>query len=391
MIAGVIAAFLCAGAGFLYMKKQPQPQTEPVQTETAAVTQAETEPPTTVPETEPPIWEYTVGAAGVTFTRWLDTSAAEAVIPDTLEDVPVTEIGANAFAGCTELTSVQFPESVEKIGDQAFAGCKNLSSVLFPDNLVQIGAAAFQDCKALTEIDIPEGMQSVGDGAFSGSGLLSATVPAKFQSSADSFLPEGCEITWFAFEKPEISGEPGDTFFFGRYEQDGDLSNGEEPIEWLILEKNDNQYLVISKYGLDSQKYHDQWEVVTWETCRLRVWLNQTFYSAAFNPAEQDMIMTSDVYSESPTHSYPSRTVQDKVFLLDCRESYRYFKSEKARTCIATQYAIDQGSTVQYGGTCWWWLREGYFVDLASIPNLQRANFTDSGGTVRPVMWVDAG
>lgn len=150
-------------------------------------------------------------------------------------------------------------------------------------------------------------------------------------------------------------------------------------------------YLVISKYGLDSQKYHDQWEVVTWETCRLRVWLNQTFYSAAFNPAEQDMIMTSDVYSESPTHSYPSRTVQDKVFLLDCRESYRYFKSEKARTCIATQYAIDQGSTVQYGGTCWWWLREGYFVDLASIPNLQRANFTDSGGTVRPVMWVDAG
>ena len=170
-----------------------------------------------------------------------------------------------------------------------------------------------------------------------------------------------------------------------------DMLNGEEPIEWLILEKNDNQYLVISKYGLDSQKYHDQWEVVTWETCRLRVWLNQTFYSAAFNPAEQDMIMTSDVYSESPTHSYPSRTVQDKVFLLDCRESYRYFKSEKARTCIATQYAIDQGSTVQYGGTCWWWLREGYFVDLASIPNLQRANFTDSGGTVRPVMWVDAG
>lgn len=162
---------------------------KPVQTETAAVTQAETEPPTTVPETEPPIWEYTIGAAGVTFTRWLDTSAAEAVIPDTLEDVPVTEIGANAFAGCTELTSVQFPESVEKIGDQAFAGCKNLSSVLFPDNLVQIGAAAFQDCKALTEIDIPEGMQSVGDGAFSGSGLLSATVPAKFQSSVRRSMP----------------------------------------------------------------------------------------------------------------------------------------------------------------------------------------------------------
>lgn len=148
-----------------------------------------------------------------------------------------------SLSGSIELEHVSFGYSPE-------AG-----NVLNDISLVQIGAAAFQDCKALTEIDIPEGMQSVGDGAFSGSGLLSATVPAKFQSSVDSFLPEGCEITWFAFEKPEISGEPGDTFFFGRYEQDGDLSNGEEPIEWLILEKN-NQHPFNTKRCLETDGCH---------------------------------------------------------------------------------------------------------------------------------------
>ena len=101
------------------------------------------------------------------------------------------------------------------------------------------------------------------------------------------------------------------------------------------------------------------------------------------------MIVTTDVRSIHPSGSYPSKTVQDKVFLLDYDGSYRYFKGEKARTCIATAYANAQGSTIENGGRCWWWLREGYFVDLASIPNAQRASLTDFGGTVRPMVCID--
>ncbi len=41
----------------------------------------------------------------------------------------VTSIGYAAFAYCSSLTSVEFPNSVTSIGDDAFAYCSSLTSV----------------------------------------------------------------------------------------------------------------------------------------------------------------------------------------------------------------------------------------------------------------------
>lgn len=309
----------------------------------------------------------------------------EVQLPGTL-----TAVKNQTFQGCTKLESIEIPQSVYSVEEQAFSGCSGLTMVELPDKLEKIGEKAFQNCGELVGIDIPETVREIGEGAFYGSGLLQATLHVQFEEIKDNFLPQDCDVTYVGYEKINITGEVGDTFTFGRYEQDNNLDNGPEPIEWKILERDGTKVFVISLYGLDSQRYHDKWEIVTWETCCLRQWLNQTFYSAAFNPAEQTMILTSDVYSESPAHTYPSRMVQDKIFLLDYKGAYQYFKSEKARTCYATNYAVSAGSAAQgKSHYCWWWLREGYFVDLASIPNAQRANFTDYGGTVRPVMWIE--
>ncbi len=49
---------------------------------------------------------------------------------------------------------------------------------------------------------------------------------------------------------------PGDTVFFGHYEQDYDTSNGPEPSEWLILDIRDGEALLVSRYALDFQPYH---------------------------------------------------------------------------------------------------------------------------------------
>ena len=43
----------------------------------------------------------------------------------------VTEIGRDAFHGCSALASMAGPESVTQIGDQAFSGCSAL-----PANMV---------------------------------------------------------------------------------------------------------------------------------------------------------------------------------------------------------------------------------------------------------------
>jgi len=301
----------------------------------------------------------------------------------------ITEIEDRAFENCESLEVLELPENLIRLGNRVFFGCVQINDITLPDSLEKIGDGTFQNCSSLSGIDIPETVLEIGVESFYGSMMLTATVPVRFMESIGTFMPDECEITYTGIEKPRLEGEVGDFITFGSYEQDNDLTNGSEPIEWQILEKDGSKITVISKYGLDSQRYHDNWEVVTWETCKVRVWLNQTFYSTAFNSVEQSMILSTDIRSIHPSGSYPSKTVQDKVFLLDHRGSYQYFPSTKSRTCIATEYAHAQGSTVGYGNRCWWWLREGYFVDLGSIPNIARANFTDYGGTVRPMICID--
>ena len=51
---------------------------------------------------------------GVTITS-CDHSATEVVIPNEIENLPVTSIGYQAFSGCSGLTSVTIPDSVTSI------------------------------------------------------------------------------------------------------------------------------------------------------------------------------------------------------------------------------------------------------------------------------------
>ena len=107
--------------------------------------------------------------ASIVFTqtdaqRLLSNSANGVVrIPD-----DVTEIAACGFAGCTNLTSVQFPNGLTEIGEYAFACYRNLTSVQFPNGLTKIGAYAFHGCTNLTSTHFPNGLTWIGAGAFEG-------------------------------------------------------------------------------------------------------------------------------------------------------------------------------------------------------------------------------
>ena len=74
--------------------------------------------------------------------------SGEVVIPSTVTydgtTYSVTEIGEEAFAGCSGLTSVNIPKSVTEIGDSAFEGCSGLTSVTIPESVTEIGGAHSQ-------------------------------------------------------------------------------------------------------------------------------------------------------------------------------------------------------------------------------------------------------
>ena len=74
----------------------------------------------------------------------------------------------------------------------------------------------------------------------------------------------------------------GDYVTFGHYEQDNNMSNDKEPIEWKVLEKKNGRILVLSKYGLDCQPYNEDRVNVYWEFCTLRRWLNSSFLELSF-------------------------------------------------------------------------------------------------------------
>lgn len=198
----------------------------------------------------------------------------------------------------------------------------------------------------------------------------------------------------------------GDYIFFGKYEQDNNIFNGSEDIEWLVLANENNKLLVISKYGLDCQIYNTYnalYTSVTWETCLLRKWLNESFISKAFSTEEQNQIQNTTVTADkNPEYdTSPGNDTTDKVFLLSITEVNKYFNSDDARKCVPTAYAIAQGAyandnyPVDGKATCWWWLRSpGRDFDNAafvSIPGMVASygNYNhDTSTVVRPAMWI---
>ncbi len=89
----------------------------------------------------------------------------------------VTNIGINAFDGCTVLSSIEIPNSVTRIGFQAFRECAALTSVTIPNSVTSIESEVFRSCLSLTSVEIPNSVTSIGSNAFYGcEDLTSVTI-----------------------------------------------------------------------------------------------------------------------------------------------------------------------------------------------------------------------
>ena len=83
------------------------------------------------------------------------------------------------------------PDTVKSIGESAFAWC-GLTSIEIPDGLTSIGYAAFENCTGLTDIEIPDGVTSIGGYAFSGCSGLTSIEISDGVTSIGGYAFRGC-------------------------------------------------------------------------------------------------------------------------------------------------------------------------------------------------------
>ena len=108
----------------------------------------------------------------------------------------------------------------------------------------------------------------------------------------------------------------GQVIEFGSYDGDKDKFNRKEPIEWIVLDVDEDESaaLLLSKYCLEKQ----EWNGGIWETCSLRKWLNDEFYDEAFSSSEKQRILLTTI--ENTDNQYDGTPIgndtKDRVFLL---------------------------------------------------------------------------
>jgi len=199
---------------------------------------------------------------------------------------------------------------------------------------------------------------------------------------------------------------------FGNYWQEDTNNDGvanelddKTPIVWRVLWSSNSQALLLSEKCLDARAFHDTTEKVTWETCDLRKWLNDTFISTAFNQKEQAAILEKEIITDGDPFTETTQDIitKDNIFLPSVAEmtnvNYNYGCSgtvtDSARTTTNTTYCAAKTDRNSPGENDTYWLRNsGQSNDEACAVTIhgqiEYLNPVDyQGHGIRPALYLD--
>lgn len=190
----------------------------------------------------------------------------------------------------------------------------------------------------------------------------------------------------------------GDTVKFGFFEQDNDLENGAEEIEWKVLAVAEGKVLLLSKYALDSMIFHPMLQDrygndlgVNWKDSSVRKYLNGEFYTTAFDRYVAPYVLKTTVSATGGNSS-------DYCYLLTVSEIKKYMPDEDSRLCPVTAYAEARGCFRDASwNTCTYWTRtQGQSDKYRAVVTFSGVFNSAVGLTigvenlgVRPAIWVD--
>ncbi len=209
---------------------------------------------------------------------------------------------------------------------------------------------------------------------------LGQSTPAKAAVSLQNPTTDGNGVTTW------------DCIYFGNYYQSN--SSTKEPIKWRVLSVNGNDAFLLADQNLDAKPYNEKYTDVTWATCTLRTWLNDTFLNTAFTSAEQAAIKNTTVVNEDNPYwdTEGGENTTDKVYLLSIAETSNtaygfngeFNTSSNTREAKNTAYAKECGAwtstSTEYEGNGFWRLRSpGLYSHNASYVDYN--GYGDSHGS----------
>lgn len=178
---------------------------------------------------------------------------------------------------------------------------------------------------------------------------------------------------------------PGQYVYYGSYEQDMNFDNGDEKILWRVLDvfSESNAALLMSEFALDCVIYNDSLNSTKWGDSYARNWLQNEFYTRAFNAFEKPYIVAADASGSI-----------DKVFLLGEADLEAYLDDYR---CIPTSWAMNHGVFTTHKEdkiTCSYWVRmdktSTYGVYVGSLggirDNSNKVTMNDNG--IRPAIFL---
>lgn len=230
--------------------------------------------------------------------------------------------------------------------------------------------------------------------------LLEELATINYKDSKKLIQKHNKDYEQAVFNNKLKTAQIGSIVTFGSYEQDDNLENDKEPVEWIIIDRDKEKAMLISKKIIEREPFWGSGIPIApgsppWENSGIRKKLNSTFYSELFSANEQKRIINTKIipdekiYSTSPNQG---NTTYDKIFLLSEKEFLKYEKAI-GTSCEVTKYVEAQYIKAHEDKSTIWWLRstsDDYDSDKELVNENGRVigwNEGSSGG-VRPVVWV---
>ena len=186
------------------------------------------------------------------------------------------------------------------------------------------------------------------------------------------------------------------TICFGKYPYYPDGTT--EKIEWIVLRREENKVLLLSKYGIELKRYHEQRDSISWKDSDLRKWLNLSFIEMAFDENEKARILESIIPGTQNVFyntANPDNT-KDRVFCFGIEDVKDYLPEEELAICIPTPYAKEKGVFTNRGGL--WWLRTPgennklqTYVNVIGGISYDGCYYQRNEIAMRPAMWITCG